>query len=388
MLRFKGSEQLRQRLLFSTLSGKPIRIDEIRARDQNPGLRDYEASLLRLIEKVSDGCVIEINETGTSLRYKPGFLVGGAGLEHDCGLSRSISYFLEPLCFMGLFGRKPLSITLRGITNDRIDPGLDVWRTVTLPLLRAATGLEDGFELRVIHRGAPPGGGGEVNLRLPIVPKSLPAVSFLDEGMVKRVRGIAYSMRVSPQTTNRLVDGARGVLNQLLADVYIFTDHMSGVHAGLSPGYGLMLVAETTKGRMISAEAVSRPAIAVGRSTIVNATSVGETSSDGEATDGPSAEEVPEDLGQKAAHALFEEISRGGVVDSSHQALVLIACAIGPEEINEVRLGPLTPYAVRTLRDIREFFGVQFSVRPERESRTIFLSCIGAGVHNMSKKIQ
>jgi hypothetical protein len=32
--------------------------------------------------------------------------------------------------------------------------------------------------------------------------------------MVKRVRGVAYSMRVSPQNTNRMVDGARGVLNQ------------------------------------------------------------------------------------------------------------------------------------------------------------------------------
>ena len=51
MLRFKGSESFRQRLVFSTLSGKPIRIDDIRAQDENPGLRDYEASLLRLIEK-------------------------------------------------------------------------------------------------------------------------------------------------------------------------------------------------------------------------------------------------------------------------------------------------------------------------------------------------
>lgn len=45
------------------------------------------------------------------------------------------------------------------------------------------------------------------------------------------------------------------MLNQLLADVYIFTDHMAGPEAGLSPGYGIMLVAETTAGRFLSAEA-------------------------------------------------------------------------------------------------------------------------------------
>lgn len=64
MLKFRGSQHFRHRLVCATLSGKPIRIEGIRERDQNPGLRDYEACLLRLIEKVTDGCVIEINETG------------------------------------------------------------------------------------------------------------------------------------------------------------------------------------------------------------------------------------------------------------------------------------------------------------------------------------
>jgi hypothetical protein len=39
---------------------------------------------------------------------------------------------------------------------------------------------------------------------------------------------------------------------------------------------------------------------------------------------------------------------------------LLLLCALGPDEMNEVRLGPLTPHAVRTLRHIREFFSVQF----------------------------
>jgi RNA 3'-terminal phosphate cyclase-like protein len=296
---------------------------------------------------------------GTTLRYRPGFIHGGAGLEHDCGTSRAMGYFLEPILCLALFGRKPLFITLRGITNDDVDPGIGVFRTVTLPLLRQISGLEDGFELRVVRRGATPGGGGEIALRCP-TPRTLPPVSVVDEGMVKRVRGVAYSMRVAPQTTNRMVDGARGVLNDLLADVYIFTDHMSGRDAGNSPGFGLTLVAETTSGRMIAAEAACA---AVGG---------GETA---------------EDVGRRAARALFEEVGRGGVVDGAHQGLLLLLCALGPEEVNEVRLGPLTPHAVRTLRHVKEFFGVQFGIRPERDSRTIFLTCVGAGTKNMGKKI-
>jgi RNA 3'-terminal phosphate cyclase-like protein len=49
---------------------------------------------------------------------------------------------------------------------------------------------------------------------------------------------------------------------------------------------------------------------------------------------------------------------------------------------------PLTARrAVKTLRHIRDFFQVQFNIRPERESQTIFLSCIGTGLKNISKKI-
>lgn len=70
-------------------------------------------------------------------------------------------------------------------------------------------------------------------------------------------------MRVSPQSSNRMVDGARSVLNDLLADVYIFTDHMTGPEAGQSPGYGLMLVAETTTGCFISAECTANAALKV-----------------------------------------------------------------------------------------------------------------------------
>jgi hypothetical protein len=67
MLKLKGSQHFRQRLVLATLTGKSIRIDDIRAKDQNPGLRDFEASLLRLIEKITNGCIVEINETGAFL---------------------------------------------------------------------------------------------------------------------------------------------------------------------------------------------------------------------------------------------------------------------------------------------------------------------------------
>lgn len=106
---------------------------------------------------------------------------------------------------------QPLSITLKGITNDSVDPSIDTWRTVALPLLRRAGGLEESnaggsLELRVVKRGARPAGGGEVQLRVPLV-RQLPRVVMRDEGMVKRIRGISYSMKVRGQRDMGIIDG-------------------------------------------------------------------------------------------------------------------------------------------------------------------------------------
>ncbi len=80
---------------------------------------------------------------------------------------------------------------------------------------------------------------------------------------MKRVRGIAFSTRVPPGVASRMIDAARGVLNQFLADVFIFKDHSRAAEAGASPGFGLTVIAETVTGRLLAAEASSLPSTKV-----------------------------------------------------------------------------------------------------------------------------
>ena len=93
-------------------------------------------------------------------------------------------------------------------------------------------------------------------------------------GMVKRVRGVAHCTRVAPAAASRMVDGARGVLNALLADVYVFTDAMSGAEGGASPGFGLALAAETTAGLLLGAQAASPPPVRAPDSTFMELSQV------------------------------------------------------------------------------------------------------------------
>jgi RNA 3'-terminal phosphate cyclase-like protein len=96
---------------------------------------DYEVSLLRLIEKVTNGTIIEISLTGasylllvgmvltmlgTAILVKPGIISGGL-VTHECPTSRSIGYFLEPIIMLAPFSKTPVALTLRGITTDDKD---------------------------------------------------------------------------------------------------------------------------------------------------------------------------------------------------------------------------------------------------------------------------
>ncbi|XP_006651990.2 probable RNA 3'-terminal phosphate cyclase-like protein [Oryza brachyantha] len=368
--RLTGSRHFRQRLVLATLTSTAITIDDIRSGGAAPGLRPHEVSLLHLLHKISDHHSVDLNETGTKLRYKPGVIVGGRDLEHECGVHRGIGYFLEPLILLGLFARAPLSIRLKGITNDTKDPSVDTFRMVTLHMLKQFGVPLEGLELKIESRGAPPLGGGEVFLRVPNINSTLKAANWVDEGMVKRIRGVTFSTRVSPQIENRIIYAARGIFNRFIPDVHIFTDHRSGSAGGRSAGYGVSVVAETTTGCLISADAtVSYP----------NVDEMNEESESSELTS-------PEDLGVQVASMLLEEVAQGGVVDSTHQGLLFILCALSPPDVSKVRVGQLTPYAIETLRNIRDFLDVKFIIKPDPNSNTVTLKCVGAGVKNLARK--
>lgn len=150
--------------------------------------------------------------------------------------------------------------------------------------------IDEGLELKVVKRGAAPGGGGEVLFRCP-VRRSLKPQQILDQGKIKRIRGVAWATRVSPATANRIIESAKGVLLKCVPDVYIYSDHSTGQRSGKSPGFGLVLSAETTTGVFLTAEVSSRPL----------------TSKEAPQKEPPT---VPEDLGVQGAHLLLDEVFR------------------------------------------------------------------------------
>ena len=53
-----------------------------------------------------------------------------------------------------------------------------------------ATGMKN-LPLKIKKRGAPPGGGGEVQFLCPTI-KQVKTLNFVEAGRIKRIRGIAF----------------------------------------------------------------------------------------------------------------------------------------------------------------------------------------------------
>jgi RNA 3'-terminal phosphate cyclase-like protein len=104
-----------------------------------------------------------------------------------------------------------------------MDPSVDMIKEVSFPVLRKFGVANDDetnglLTLQVKKRGARPQGGGQVDFTCATV-RQLTPIDWTDPGLVKRVRGVAYSTKVSPQVANRTIYASRGVLNNLLPDV-------------------------------------------------------------------------------------------------------------------------------------------------------------------------
>ena len=395
LVRFTTQGSLAHRLVLSTLTGRPLHISSIRpSSPTNPGLAPHEISFLRLLEAVTNGSHIEISYTGTTLAYRPGLITGsapgsgasGGVIRHEiaAGNTRGISYFLIPLCLLAPFSKAPINVLFTGpgvITSatETGDISADSIRTAILPLY-AQFGISNGIELRILRRSnAGPGGkggGGEVQLVFGHQVRLPKTVHVLNPGRVKKVRGVAYCTGVSASNNARMIEEARGLLNPLVPDTYVFSDVSSapflpsadkanpGEKKKTGIGFGLSLVAESSTRCLYSADVASPPSGGV----------------------------TPEDIGRRCAYQLLESISLGGCVSLTAMPTMLTLMAMGSEDVGRIQLGRDvigSEAAIGLARDLRALGASAWGIRDaDRGSEgDVVVSIVGRGVGNVGRKI-
>ena len=324
-----------------------------------PGLRDYEASLLKLVDKLTNGSRIVINETGTAVTVTPGQLTGGK-LSHDCSTGRSVIYYLEIVAALAPFCKEPVVLQLKGSTHDENDNSVDIFRSVTIPLLQklGISKTEDAsLSFRVVSRGYGPDAVGSIIFTCPIL-RQIEPVELIKEGLVSRIRGVFWSSQMNREFAPRFVDSVRGILNQCVEDVWIYTE---SVKNSSEPVFGVSLMSETDYGFFKGVSCIEKDPAKI------------------------------EKVAKSVSKSLMQSIDKGGVCDMSHQWLVCLFMALAQDhKVSSCMIGnELSPTTIEFLRYIQKFLLVRFKITridPEDESSPIKLECIGINMGNSARK--
>lgn len=395
-LRFTGHKSLAHRLVMATLTGRPVQISQIRSSSPtHTGIQPYEMAFIRLLELVTNGSHMEISYTGTSLLYKPGLITGSTAgngadtsgsqtYELPAANTRALSYFLIPLCMLAPFSKAPFSIRFTGpgvitAATPNGDVSVETVRNSILPLFNQFA-IFNKLEIQIEQRSClgTPGksGGGRVHFLFGHQVRLPKTLHLLNPGRVKKIRGVAYSIGVSGSNNARMIDHARGILNQFAPDTYIYSDVSSppmapdaknpGSKKKIGIGFGLSLVAESSTKCYYSADAVSPP------------------------TGG----EPPEDIGRKCAFMLLESVAAGGCVAPVAMPTMVTLMAMGSEDVGRLRVGKdvmADKQTVTLARDLVTFGMAGWGVRPmpdgEEELTDILLTIVGRGIGNVGRKM-
>lgn len=430
MIVFRGGSFLRQRLALSTITGQPIVIKDIRVDDTlNPGLNDSETSMLHLLDSVTDGSKIKINDTGTTLNYTPGIIIGGGSSEkplvHECHPGRSLSYYMEFLLMFIPLGRDPLYIKLTGTTdNSGIDHSSDLTRMVTIPLVKKLIPQIGEPSLSILRRSVSKNSPGHVLLTIPTVRKIEPIVMDGVVGRFKRIRGVAWlTGSASTQVATKMISKARAIMNRFIPDVWIYFDKPrkeSLQSDAETTGFGLTLVAESIKGVIKGSDCSCTPSLSDVQKMLnipiefaeeeVASDPEGDerqVSDSDEEDDSPGLQDKApcsiremshseeftsltewEKVGWLAATRLLLEIDSQSVVDTSHQVYPLLFMSLSQDTaISKLRLSKLAPVTIQFMRDLKEFTNVEFTIKEDVEDgKFVTLSCTGIGLSNFARR--
>jgi RNA 3'-terminal phosphate cyclase-like protein len=220
-----------------------------------------------------------------------------------------------------------------------------------------------------------------VQITCPIVRSELVPIDWTDVGKYKRIRGLVKSANASQ--TARVAYAAKGVLQQLLPDVWIHTERINNANKKTNTDDAMVQHRRQD-------ERPSRLTITLTVESTTNCTFTTETAAD--------RRQLPEEVGQMAAATLLHTLSTqgGGVVDGHGgiAALVLLYMCLTPEDVSRIRLGALSPHTIASLRLYQQAFGVEFKITPQYNNndgdgatttKTVLLSCLGTGYRNMAR---
>jgi len=301
---FGGGQILRNAVALSAVTGRPVRVENIRASRPKPGLRPQHLLGLTAAADLCGASLTGAAIGSREIEFHPQQIRPRRDWRLDIGTAGSITLVLQ--CLLPALARAPApsGLTLLGGTDVPFSPPIAYFSDVFVPAL-----AEIGPSVAVTceMRGFYPKGGGQVRVEVKPSP-SLRPIHWSERGAVTLVRGISYSLGLPDHIAKRVRVSAA---NTLYTAGYRKLDiRLDVAERGRSEGRGIVLWAECESGCRLGASALGER--------------------------GKRAERV----GEEAAQALLADLASDAAVDShlADQLIVWLALADGPSEFTAPRI--------------------------------------------------
>ncbi|RMG11692.1 MAG: RNA 3'-terminal phosphate cyclase [Planctomycetota bacterium] len=193
-----GGQVLRTSLALSLVTGRPLRIERIRARRKKPGLRPQHLACVEAARRVGSAEVEGAVLGAQTLEFRPHGVFPDS-LRIDVGTAGSTSLVLQTVLPALATAQGPSRLELVGGTHNPLAPSFDFLARTYLPLL-ARMGPE--VEARRARPGFFPRGGGRVVFAVRPAARLLP-LTLIERGPLRAARARALVARLPAHVGER-----------------------------------------------------------------------------------------------------------------------------------------------------------------------------------------
>jgi RNA 3'-terminal phosphate cyclase (ATP) len=316
---------VRYSVALASLLGKEIKIQNIRARRDKPGLRAQHLKVIQACQEMCRGVAENAVVGSKEITYAPKERFMGGEYRWDIGTAGSTTMLAQTLLPLACIAEKPSKFRLEGGLFQDFAPSAYHMKFVLLPLLKQ---MGINAELEIVRPGYVPRGAGIIEIEVKPVKKLKPLI-LTEQGKILSTKGIALSSHLEEKkVSHRMAEECRKILSSYghKAEIQEIYDTSS-----LQEGAALAIYAETSSGSRISSDRAGR----AGRSS--------------------------ESIGRYVAQNLIEDIKADATVDRYIADQLIIYAGIA-EGITRYSVPRITEHVETNLWLIEEFLGAKTKI--------------------------
>lgn len=233
-----GGQIVRTATALSALTGKEVRIGNIRANRSTPGLRPQHVKGIEALAELCDADLEGVEVRSQKVTFRPGE-IKPKDLKIDIGTAGSVTLLLQSLMPPLMKCDEEVVIEIKGGTDVKWSPPVDYTRSVLLPLLQ-----NHGYDasLEVKRRGFYPKGGGNVVFRFK--GSDMKEFDLVEREEIQGIEGVSYASEHLRDAD--VADRQAGAARKALQEEFELTPEIKADYCDTRcPGSGLQIRLKT-----------------------------------------------------------------------------------------------------------------------------------------------